>query len=287
MVYLSRFYYPTYDEEYAFRLNAVKRTCYNTMYPFFTLSARGLTELEFEPITVLYGGNGCGKTTALNVIAEKLRLDRDTLYNRSSFFGNYTDMCYCDIKKTVSDKSRIITSDDVFDFMLNVRSINSGVDLKRDALTDEYLDAKYSHFRLSSLDDYERLKTVNAARSKTQSRFINERLQDNIREHSNGESAYLYFTDKIRENALYLLDEPENSLSPERQLELMKYIENAVRFYNCQIIMATHSPFLLSMRFAKIYDLDGEQTTVKKWTELKNVRTYYDFFTEHKDEFDD
>mgnify|MGYP006990124335 CR=1 FL=1 len=37
---------------------------------------------------------------------------------------------------------------------------------------------------------------------------------DNVREHSNGESAFLYFTDKIKENGLYLLDEPENSLSP-------------------------------------------------------------------------
>ena len=286
MIYLDSFYYPSYDEEYAFRLNKVKRTCYNTMYPFFTLSAHGMTELRFEPITVLYGGNGCGKTTALNVIAEKLRLNRDTLYNRSSFFENYVDMCYCDIKKPVPSSSRIITSDDVFDFMLNVRSINSGVDLKRDALTDEYLESKYSHFSLNSLDDYEKLKTVNAARSKTRSRFIRERLQTNVREHSNGESAYMYFTDKIRENALYLLDEPENSLSPERQLELMKYIENAVRFYGCQIILSTHSPFLLSLRFAKIYDIDGEQTTVKKWTELKNVRAYYEFFKAHEKEFE-
>ena len=38
------------------------------------------------------------------------------------------------------------------------------------------------------------------------------------REHSNGESAIKYFTEKIGEGGLYLLDEPENSLSPEKQL---------------------------------------------------------------------
>lgn len=284
MLYLSRFYFPSDEEEYSFRLN-LKRTCYNTMYPFFTLSAKKLSELDLEPITVLYGGNGCGKTTALNVIAEKLHLSRDAQYNRSSFFEDYTAMCDCDLMRPIPKESRIITSDDVFDFMLDVRSINSGIDRKRDELTDEYLDAKYSHFRLHSLDDYEQLKKVTMSRSKTQSKYIKAQLQDNVREHSNGESAYLYFTDRIRENGLYLLDEPENSLSPERQLELMQYIENAVRFFNCQIIMATHSPFLLSMRFAKVYDLDGEQATVKPWTELKNVRTYYDFFKAHESEF--
>lgn len=49
-----------------------------------------LSEFEFPPVTILYGGNGSGKTTALNVIAEKLHLQRDTLYNRSSFFEDYT-----------------------------------------------------------------------------------------------------------------------------------------------------------------------------------------------------
>ena len=44
---------------------------------------------------------------------------------------------------------------------------------------------------------------------------MREYLPENIREHSNGESAFLYFTEKIQENGLYLLDEPENSLSPE------------------------------------------------------------------------
>ena len=92
-VILSRFTFPDADEEFDFRLWKVKRTCYDTVYPFHVLSAKGLTELVFEPVTILYGGNGCGKTTALNVIAEKLSLNRDTLYNRSIFFGDYTDMC--------------------------------------------------------------------------------------------------------------------------------------------------------------------------------------------------
>ena len=108
---------------------------------------------------------------------------------------------------------------------------------------------------------------------------------DNVREHSNGESALLYFADKIKDNALYLLDEPENSLSPDKQQELLKLIEDSARFFGCQFIIATHSPFLLSMRGAKIYDMDEEVVDVKRWSELKNVRIYYEFFKAHEQEF--
>lgn len=72
---------------------------------------------------------------------------------------------------------------------------------------------------------------------------------------------------------LNLLDEPENSLSQEKQQELVKFLEDSGRFFGCQFVIATHSPFLLSMRGAKIYDMDKEVADVKRWTELKNVRS--------------
>lgn len=93
------------------------------------------------------------------------------------------------------------------------------------------------------------------------------------------------FSEKIGENGLYLLDEPENSLSPERQQELLRFLEDSARFFGCQFIIATHSPFLLSIRGAKIYDIDEEPVDVKHWTELSNVRAYYEFFKQHEREF--
>lgn len=285
MIYLSHFDFPHIEQEYSFIME-LKRTCYDTVYPFQVLSKHHLSMLDFEPITILYGGNGSGKTTALNVIAEKLGLERETLYNRSNFFEDYTRMCAYETKMRIPKGSRIITSDDVFDFMLNLRTLNEGIDQKREDLFDEYLDAKYGKFRMNSLDDYEQLKKVNLARSKTQSKFVRARLMDNVREHSNGESAFLYFTEKIRENGLYLLDEPENSLSPDRQQELVKFLEESARFFGCQFIISTHSPFLLSMRGAKIYDMDEDPVDVKRWTQLENVRSYYEFFKRHEREFE-
>ena len=178
MIYLSHFEFPHVEQEYTF-IMGLKRTCYDTIYPFKILSKHHLKMLDFDSVTILYGGNGSGKTTALNVIAEKLNLQRDTLYNRSNFFKDYTDLCSYQTECPVPRHSRIITSDDVFDFMLNLRSLNEGVD-RSDC-------------------------------------------------HS--------FT-----------------------------------------IFAVHAR-------CKIYDMDEEVVDVKRWTQLENVRAYYEFFKRHEKEF--
>ena len=66
----------------------------------------------------------------------------------------------------------------------------------------------------------------------------------------------------------------------------MKFLEDSARFFGCQFVISTHSPFLLAMRGAKIYDLDEDPVDVKRWTELENVRVYYEFFREHEGEFE-
>lgn len=284
MIYLSAFRFPDMEEEYDFTFR-LRETCYDTIYPFQILSKHGLCRLDFEPVTILYGGNGSGKTTALNIIAEKLGLARDTLYNRSNFFGDYTAMCSFECERKIPLESRIITSDDVFDFMLHLRSLNEGINDKREELFEEYYELRNTRFQMQSLEDYERLKRVVSVRSRSKSKFVRGNLNDNIREHSNGESAFLFFAEKIKENALYLLDEPENSLSPAKQQELLRFLEDSARFFGCQFIISTHSPFLLSMRGAKIYDLDENPVDVKNWTQLANVREYYEFFKLHEREF--
>ena len=172
------------------------------------------------------------------------------------------------------------------------RSCRRWTDAKRHAerraahfLFEDYLNTKYSEFKFQSLEDYEQLKKVCETRSKTQSKYVRNHLNNNIRTYSNGESAYQYFTEKILDGGLYLLDEPENSLSPQKQLELLQFLEDSVRFYDCQFIIATHSPFILSLKGARVYDMDAEVVDIKRWTELKNVREYYHFFKQYEDEF--
>ena len=85
MIYLSEFHFPGEDREWSFFARQ-QRTCYDSYYPFQLFPARGLRALELADVTILYGGNGSGKTTALNVMAETLRLRRFTPFNTTNFF---------------------------------------------------------------------------------------------------------------------------------------------------------------------------------------------------------
>ena len=284
MNYIDSLYLPSDHQETGF-LMSQRRTCYNGCYPYKIFPQKGLSEINFAPITIFYGGNGSGKTTLLNVIAEKTNVLRHSAFSGSAFFANYVSDCEIE-GKTLPENSQILTSDDVFDYLLNIRYLNDGIDVRREELFEDYLSRKYADHQLKSMADYAEWKESYDAKSKSQSKFVKERLMRNVDMFSNGESAMRYFVDHITENALYLLDEPENSLSPQLQQELVQFLADSARFFGCQLILSTHSPFLLSMKGAKIYDLDTKPAAVKGWTELSNVRAYYDFFKKHEREFE-
>ena len=75
-----------------------------------------------------------------------------------------------------------------------------------------YNDLRREKFQMHGMKDYDRLKQVSAARRYSQSQMARRTLPANVRTRSNGESALAVFSERIREDALYLLDEPENSL---------------------------------------------------------------------------
>ena len=282
-VYLRSFDLASDSREMKFILDQ-KMTCFNGIYPFKIFPDKGLRSLEFEPITIFYGGNGSGKTTLLNVIAEKTRIARHSAFSGSAFFSDYVSMCKMDAARIPND-SQILTSDDVFDYLLNIRYLNNGIDTRRNELFEDYLDRKYAHHQLKSLSEYDDWKESYDAKTKSQSQFVRDRLMGNVDMFSNGQSAMKYFTDRITENALYLLDEPENSLSIELQQELCEYLQASARYFGCQFVIATHSPVLLSMKNASVYDLDSTPVQTRKWTELENVRRYFDFFEKHRAAF--
>ena len=285
MSFIDSIVFPDDGEEFDYLSSPQLANYYDTYYPFGILSKRNLRRLDFEKVTILCGGNGCGKTTALNVIAEKQHLKRHAAFNRSSFFDAYADMCRVTEGDEYPTDGMIITSDDIFDMMLDIRDINDAVDRERSSLSEEYLHLKYEHFQMKSLEDYEKLKRHNKAKRDTVSKFVRDTGSKNIREHSNGETAFRYFVDALKPDGLYLLDEPENSLSSARQKELAGYIEDMARYENCQFIISTHSPFILAIKGAKIYDMDEEYPDVKKWTELALIRDYYELFAEYKEQF--
>ena len=104
--------------------------------------------------------------------------------------------------------------------------------------------------------------------------------------YSNGETTMQILEDNIQSDTLYLLDEPEVSLSPQNQVKLAEEINKMERYLGVQFIIATHSPFMLGILNAKIYNLDTEDYKVQKWSELENVRYFYEFFKNRKNEFE-
>lgn len=283
MVYLEKLYLPSEESENGFLANQ-RLTCYSTYYPFTIFPGKGLATLIFEPITILYGGNGSGKTTLLNVIAEKSDLIRHSAFSGSAFFKDYLEMCRLSYDK-IPRHSQILTSDDVTDYLLNMRHLNNGINLKRDELFEEYTERKYSENRFTGLADYDKWKDGFDSKTKNMSAFVKKRLMKNVDMNSNGETALNYYVQRIEENALYIIDEPENSLSAPKQLELAEFIQQSARFFRCQFIISTHSPFFLAISGAKIYNLDSCPVSTQKWTELENVKVFYNFFKNHEKEF--
>ena len=78
---------------------------------------------------------------------------------------------------------------------------------------------------------------------------------------SHGESFLDFITDN-RGTGLFLMDEPEAALSPQRQLELLVWLVKMSRA-GSQFIIATHSPILLGAPDAEIWSFDGSIHTVE------------------------
>ena len=297
MIYLDSFRLPSHAEED--RIINIQSHMSNTgytdnAYPCNIFIRMKLSELDFKEITVLYGSNGSGKSTLLNLIAEKLKLKRVSPFNRSNIFDRYTKSC--DFRMSYDEngkfmhipaESRIISSDDVFDYMLNVRENNTEISSNVKKERDKYNRIKYMQtVKLTSMQDYDMLREQIIARKTSGRQYVYKNIGKELRLNSNGETALKYFYNKLKDDALFLLDEPENSLSPKFQIELAEMIKDMSAYCGCQFIIATHSPFLLALEGAIIYDLDSYPVTLKKWYELENPKIYFEFFNKYKDLFD-
>ena len=257
-------------------------------YPFHIFLEKEFFNIEFDPITIFYGDNGSGKSTLLNIITETINKDKKVIDRRkalvkSDYFDMYTAKCNYYLENNIPLGSKIIFSEDIFENILFKRIENQEKNNQRQELEKQYMQYKYNPINYSSLED---LSISVETRNKTQSKCIKSRIEENTMEFSNGQTSLEFFDKELKEDSLYLLDEPENSLSPKFQIELIQLISELSRFFKCQFVIATHSPFLLSIPNAKIYDLDSIPVITKNWYELENMKIYYNFFKENKSKFE-
>jgi predicted ATPase len=95
---------------------------------------------------------------------------------------------------------------------------------------------------------------------------------------SHGQSHMAYFRSRFRLKGLYLLDEPENALSPGRQLELAALIADCAATGQAQFIVCSHSPLLMSVPGAQIFGFDAETIAPLAFEDTAHFKTYRDFF---------
>ena len=291
-MFLTRFSLPSPESEHRVKREFEVETLLNNYYPCDLFPKKDFSEIIFDKITIFYGGNGSGKSTLLNLIAQKLQLNRIAPFGSSQLFDAYVRQCSYELgyddegfPHRIPDGSRIIASDDIFDYMLITRTNNDDIrENQLDALASKK-QLKYGEtVKFEGMKDYEALRLQVMARSRSVSRrkFVERTAGREAIIGSNGETALEYFHTKLKSDKLYCLDEPENSMSPKMQLELVALLEELTRFCGCQLILATHSPFLLSMRGAKIYDLDHVPVKTRNWWELENTKAYYAFFKKNE-----
>ncbi len=299
MIYLESFTLPDEEIDYNFRISNFKSRLYSdvkNLYPWGMFENRKPERFTFSDINILYGGNGSGKSTLLNLITQKLELARTAHFNSSPTFEEYLNYCKAETIESYDSKMAIrrgavITSDDVFKNILGIRERIREYEERRLEVREEFEERKWSRKPISIdftspdyADSINELRTDIQSKNNSRSRFVNDRITQ-VSSKSNGENALKYFIDSIKPESLTLLDEPENSLSPQWQMELAEYLYGFARAEKCQLIIASHSPFILSIPGARIYNLDSDPISVQPWYELENMRCYFDLFNHHRPDF--
>jgi len=95
---------------------------------------------------------------------------------------------------------------------------------------------------------------------------------------SHGESFLALFENRF-EQGLYILDEPEAALSPQRQLAFLRIIHDLERSGHAQFIIATHSPILLAYPGATLLDFDNGMREIA-YEDTDHFRLTRDFLNE-------
>src|SRR5260221_9340669 len=217
-------------------------------FPFtLPFMRRGGFELEFaNPVTFFVGENGTGKSSLLEAIARKAGFNARG-GSRDNYYGGDSDESGLAAALTLSwlpkvGKGFFFRAESFFNFI-------------------PYVEQAYREDPFSGAPPWGE-------------RSLNER--------SHREAFLSFFQARLgsHERCLYLLDEPEAALSPERQLEFMAMLEEQRATGQVQYIIATHSPLLMAFPGADLlhFSYRGLHRTTLDLT--PHFRIYRDFCRE-------
>ncbi|CAN5537342.1 AAA family ATPase [soil metagenome] len=189
-------------------------------YPFNLPVVRDLDRLAFHPrVTFLVGENGSGKSTLIEALAVAWGFNAEGGTKNFSFS---TRGSHPPLHRLIRPSRSNVRAHGGF-FLRAESYFNIGTEIER--LDEDPLGGP------PVIDSY-------GGRS--------------LHEQSHGEAFFALFDNRFRGDGLYILDEPEAALSPQRQLSFLARLHELV-LARSQFIIATHSPILLGYPDAWIY----------------------------------
>lgn len=211
-------------------------------YPFSIPSIRHLHRLEFHPaVTFFIGENGSGKSTLLEAIAVKAGFSAEGGDRQLQFSTHDTHSPLYDCLKLERAFGRPADG-----FFLRAESFYNV------ASKLENLGSSFQSYGGKSLH-----------------------------QQSHGESFLAVLKERLQGGGVYLFDEPEAALSPQRQLSVLTLMHRLV-FHRSQLIIATHSPILLAYPHARIYQFRETGVAEVKYTETEHFQITKDFLNRHE-----
>lgn len=238
-------------------------------FPFDLEIVKSLRELQFiSPVTFFVGENGSGKSTVMEAIAcavesitvgsESVRTDKTLAPVRK--LAQYFRLAWN--KRT--HKGFFLRAEDFFGYAKSMRMTREELEQDLSKVDSEYEGrSKYAA-------DLARLPYKNELSA------IKNRYGKDLDNYSHGESFLALFQSRFVRDGLYLLDEPEAALSPNRQLTFISAIKGMVE-ENVQFIIATHSPIILAYPNATILYFHAGRIQQVQYDELEHVRLTKDF----------
>jgi predicted ATPase len=231
-------------------------------FPFSIPAVRFAREVELgEQVTVFVGDNGCGKSTLLEAIAYSV--DIPLIGGRiggasPSFEAAKAIKPFLEINwKREVRKGFFFRAEDFSHFIDNV-------DREREKIAMELLDLK------GKVDDSviqqmrENMNWAGAGMRRDYGVDVNTL--------SHGEAYLTILQTRIQDKGIFLLDEPEAALSPLKQLSLIAFILEVLKGGKAQFIMATHSPILMGIPGAVLYEIRDEGMERVAYTETDHYR---------------
>ncbi|MBI9011878.1 MAG: AAA family ATPase [Clostridiales bacterium] len=254
-------------------LGALKRCKESKLgdYPFHMPVINELNHLNFDsPVTFFIGENGCGKTTLLEsmvVLSRSINLVPEEF---KSMTGSKALSLSFELewhKKT--SRGFYLKSQSFITYIQYIDRMKSETRQEVELLKEEYMDRSRYAYELAT-GPY--LKTLGA---------LTNRYGEGLDKMSHGEGYLELFKSRLVPEGLYILDEPELSLSPMRQLSLIALMKEMVA-KDCQFIIITHSPILMAFEDAIIYEFSHDGIKEVEYGDVEHVTLTRDFLNNPK-----